>query len=150
MVAKAILVNECRDEMISYFRNSIADGTQTNKFYFADFVLLTGITGDPVVEKIWDGSGTGDDISQYLLVGDDGSPADGRFSISDRTQGAGKKLRFQCVVPTAFSTLGQTIDGIAILIKKSDNTYILGGYGTREGENKVAGTDLTLYFDVQF
>ena len=148
MAAKAILVNQGRDAMITYFRNSVTT-PQSNKLYIADFVLLTGISGDPVVEKIWDGSGTGEDLSSYMIVGDDGSPADARFAIDDRTQESGRKLRLWCVVPTNFSTDDATIDGIAILFKKQDNTYGLLGYGTREGENKVAGTDLTLFFDVQ-
>ena len=148
MAAKSILVNQGRDAMITYFRNSVTT-PQSNKLYIADFVLLTGISGDPVIDKIWDESGTGEDLSSYMIVGDDGSTADARFSIGDRTQESGRKLRLWCVVPTNFSTENAKIDGIAILFKRQDNTYGLLGYGTREGENKVAGTDLTLFFDIQ-
>lgn len=148
MSAKAILVNQGRDAMITYFRNSVAT-PQSNKLYIAEFVLLTGISGDPLIDKIWDESGTGEDLSPFMIIGDNGSPANARFSIDDRTQESGRKLRLWCVVPTNFSTEGATIDGIAILFKKQDDTYGLLGYGTREGENKVAGTDLTLFFDVQ-
>lgn len=149
-MAPAIVVNTGRDKMITYFRNSDED-TQINKLYMKEFVLLTGITEDPVVERVWDETGLGQDLSPYMIVGDvSGTPTDARFTIADRLQESGEKLRLQCEIPTAFSTEGDPIDGIAILYYTEDDEVGLMAYGVKEGSNKVAGTDRTDYVDILF
>lgn len=146
----AIVVNTGRDAIITYLRNSNAS-SQTNKFIVEKCVLLTGISGPTVVEKVWNNTGTGNDISQYMLSGKlDGTPTDGIFTISNRTQETGKILRFHCVIPTLFDSLGELITGLALLTKDQSNAVALFGYVTFEGQNKVSGSDLEIFADVQF
>jgi hypothetical protein len=149
MPTSAIMVNEGRDVLISYLRNS-SNASQNNKFYVKEFVLLTGITGEALIQKVWNESGTGEDLSQYMLTGElDGVAADARFDISDRTQEAGRRLRFQCVVPTLFDSLGSLIQGVAVLALNESNQTKLFGYITFEGQNKVSGSDLEIYAELQ-
>ena len=149
MPTSSILVNQGRDVLIDYMKNS-EKSPQINKFFVSEFVLLTGITGNAVVEKIWDESGTGLDLSQYMITGElDGAPADARFSISNRTQGAGKQVRFHCVVPTLFDTLGTLIQGLAVLYTTESNEIGLFQYSTFDGQNKISGSDLEIFADLQ-
>lgn len=141
MAVSSIIVDEGRDQLITYFRNSSAS-SQTDKLYFKEFHLLTGISGSAVTNKVWDETELGDDISGYLIT-------DATFDISNRTQESGKKLRLHLVVPTEFDTGEDTIDGVAIRLQNQGGTKYLLGYATFDGFNKVAGTDLTIYFDIQ-
>lgn len=150
MATSAIVVNEGRNALITYLRNS-QETPQTNKYYIKEFVLLTGITGNALVEKVWNETGMGNDLSQYMIAGElGGTPTSARFNIADRTQEAGEKLRLHCVVPTLYDTLGTLIEGVAVLFYKQDTTVGLWGYVTFDGQNKVTGSDLEIFADIQF
>ena len=148
--ANAIIVNQGRDALITYLRNSNAD-PQENKFYFSYFVLLTGISGDPVVEKVWDETSSGYDLFPHMIEGTlSSTPTIAKFEIPNRSQISGRKLRFTCSVPSGFSTDDSDITGLAILYTTEDSETGLFAYGTMSGENKISGTDLTMYLDCQF
>jgi hypothetical protein len=142
MSISSIIVDEGRDQLISYFRNSSAT-TQTSKLYFKEFHLLTGITGTAITNKVWDGTEEGNDISGHLISG-------ATFDISNRTQESGRKLRLHLVVPSNFDSGDSNIDGVAIRLQNESGEKYLLGYATFSGFNKVAGTDLTIYFDIHF
>ena len=150
MTISAIVVNQGRDALITYLRNSQAS-PQLDKFFLKEFVLLTGISGSTTLDKIWDESGTGLDLSQYMITGElDSVTTDARFDISDRTQDSGRKLKLHCVIPTLYDTLGTLITGLAVLYKNEDDEVGLFGYMTFDGQNKVSGSDQTIFASVQF
>lgn len=142
MAKSAIIVNEGRTALISYLRNS-AYSSQSNQFYLKEFRLLNGVSGVTDANKDWDLSEDANDLSQYLIT-------DGDFAISNRTAETGNILRLHLTIPSEYTTSGTDIEGVAIIAENESAEEFLFGWATFTGFNKVAGLDITLYFDVQF
>ena len=150
-IISAIVVNDGRLANINYLKNSASGAVgqpQVDKFYLKEFWLLNGISGTAVTTKYWDPLESPvqpDNIYQYRLA------VDSNWLINNRTAETGNKLRLTLVVPNAYSTGSDTIDGIAVIAEDMNGDEFLYAYGTiSEGPNKPSGFDLSLYMDIQF
>ncbi len=146
-ILSAIVVDDGRNANIQYLKNASAT-IQVDKFYLKEFWLLNGIAGTATTEKYWDPSEPvpgANNLYQYKLA------LDSHWLIANRTKETGNIIRLHLVVPNAYSTGVNKIEGIVIIGEDQDTNEFLYAYGTiSDGPNKPAGFDLSLYFDVQF